>query len=114
MLWYQQFRSLDTRSKVTVGAMAAVLFIVLLIVVNGLLHGGNVLLGAINFLEWVAILVGVAGLYVYAARQFGLPLPVALQSPEDEPHRNWRVLAMSLIVIVFSVLAMMVQHMVKL
>ena len=113
MVWYQQFRSLDTRSKVTVGVMAVVLVVVLLVAVNGLLHGGNALLGAISFLEWIAILVGLAGLYVYAARQFALPLPVALQSPEDEPHRNWRVLAMSLIVIVFSLLAMMVQHMVK-
>lgn len=113
MLWYQQFRSLDTRSKVTIAATAVVFVAVLLIAVNGLLHGGNALLGAIYLLEWVAILVGVAGLYVYAARQFGLPLPVALQSPEDEPHRNWRVLAMSLIVIIFPILAMIVQRMLK-
>jgi archaellum biogenesis protein FlaJ (TadC family) len=113
MLWYQQFRSLDTRSKVTVGVMVVVLAVMLFVAVNGLLHGGNALLEVIFLLEWVAILVGIAGLYVYTARQFRLPLPVALQSPEDEPHRNWRVLAMSLIVIVFSVLAMMIQHMVK-
>ena len=113
MLWYQQFRSLDTRSKVTVGAMVVVVAVLLLIAVNGLLHGGNALLGVIYFLEWLAILVGVAGLYVFVARQFGLPLPAALQSPQDEPHRNWRVLAMSVIVIVFPLLAMIVQRMVK-
>lgn len=113
MLWYQQFRSLDTRSKVTVGVVVVVLAVILLIAVNALLHGGNALLGVIYLLEWVAILVGVAGLYVYVARQFRLPLPAALQSPQDEPQREWRVLAMSLIVIVFPILAMIVQRMVK-
>lgn len=113
MFWYQQFRSLDSRSRVMVGAFIVVLAVILLIAVIALLHGGNAVLGVIYFLEWLAILVGVVGLYVYAARQFRLPLPAALQSPEDEPQRDWRVLAMSLIVIIFPILAMIVQHMIK-
>ncbi|HZS78697.1 MAG TPA: hypothetical protein VFA41_18950 [Ktedonobacteraceae bacterium] len=58
----------------------------------------------INIIASLAIVGGIVGLAIYAARQMGWPLPEFLQVPAEDRDQNWRLLCMSLIAIVMPLL----------
>lgn len=63
----------------------------------------------INIICSLAIIGGILGLAIYAARQMRWSLPEFLQVPADERDQNWRLLCMSLIAIVMPLLIIYVR-----
>ncbi len=86
------------------------LFLLVSLVIGLFALHGDFLLIYRNILASIAILVGLLGLFVYLARQFGWVLPSFLQVPEERRDQNWRLLAMSLAAIAFPVLMIITQQ----
>jgi len=64
----------------------------------------------LNLITGIAVLTGVFGLLIYAARQLGWSLPSFLQVSEERRDENWRLLAMSLAVIALPLIVIVTRH----
>jgi hypothetical protein len=106
----QQLRSIPSQYKLLVGLALLALFLLASLVIGLFVLHGDFLLIYRNILASIAILVGLLGLFVYLARQFGWALPSFLQVPEERRDQNWRLLAMSLAAIAFPVLMIITQQ----
>jgi len=108
---YQELRP-TSRAK---GTMGLGLIIVALFLVVGIVAGllsplKDVPSVYISIIVSISILGGMIGLYVAAARQFSLWLPLSLRLPEKNRDQNWRLLALSLFAIGFPLITVMIER----
>ena len=104
----QQGRSSASQEKLTLGAIG--LFLVVAIVAGLLFPHTDISSAYLNIIASISILAGILGLYIAAARQFGLWLPSHLQVAERRQDQFWRLLAMSLAAIAFPLIIIVIQH----
>src|SRR5260370_7212079 len=95
----QQVRPSASQEKLTLGAIG--LFLVVAIVAGLLFPHTDISSAYLNIIASISILAGILGLYIAAARQFGLWLPFFLQVAEKSRDQFCRLLAMSLAAIAF-------------
>ena len=113
---YQQLRPTTSQTRRTIGFGLIVIAVLLLVaILAGLLSPHkDVTTVYLNIIASICILAGVVGLYVTAARQFGLWLPPTLQVPEKSWDERWRLLALSVAAIAFPLLILWIQWMLTL
>jgi archaellum biogenesis protein FlaJ (TadC family) len=108
---YQQLRPTTSQTRRTIGFGLIVIAVLLVVaIVAGLLSPHkDVTTVCLNIIASICILAGVVGLYVTAARQFDLWLPLPLQVPEKSRDERWRLLALSVAAIAFPLLILWIQ-----
>ncbi len=113
---HQQLRPTTTQARGTrvLGLVVIAVFLVVAIVAGLLSPHKDVTTVYLNIIASICILAGVVGLYVTAARQFGLWLPLSLQVPEKSRDERWRLLALSVAAIAFPLLILWIQWMLTL
>jgi archaellum biogenesis protein FlaJ (TadC family) len=104
----QQVRPSASQEKLTLGAIG--LFLVVAILAGLLFPHTDISSAYLNIIASISILAGILGLYIAAARQFGLWLPFFLQVAEKSRDQFWRLLAMSLAAIAFPLIIIAIQH----
>ena len=102
----QQVRSDVSQEKLTLGAIG--LFLVVAIAAGLLFPHTDLPSAYLNIMASISILAGILGLYIAAARQFGLWLPSFLRAAEKSRDQFWRLLAMSLAAIVFPIIIIVI------
>ena len=106
----EQIRPASYQQRLTVGLGLLALFLVVAIVAGMLAPGRDFFLVLRNILSSIAILAGLLCLLIYAARQMGWWLPSSLRIPAGERDQDWRLLALSLVVIVLPLIMLLTQH----
>jgi hypothetical protein len=106
----EQIRPVSYQQRFAIGLGIVAVFLFVALVIGLLIPGGSVLLVLRNILASIAILAGLLCLLVYVARQVGWRLPTMLQIPEDEQDQNWRLLALSLAIIILPLVMLLIQH----
>ena len=106
----QQFRSMPPQYRLAIGLSLFAVFLIIFIVAGLLAPGGDFMLVYLNLITGIAVLTGVFGLLIYAARQLGWSLPSFLQVSEERRDENWRLLAMSLAVIALPLIVIVTRH----
>jgi archaellum biogenesis protein FlaJ (TadC family) len=104
----QQVRPGASEEKLRLGAIG--LFLVVAIVAGLLFPHTDISSAYLNIIASISILAGILGLYIAAARQFGLWLPSLLQVAKKSRDQFWRLLAMSLAAIAFPLIIIAIQH----
>jgi heme/copper-type cytochrome/quinol oxidase subunit 4 len=104
----QQVRSDASQEKLTLGAIG--LCLVVAIVAGLFFPHADLPSTYLNIIASISILAGILGLYIAAARQFGLWLPSFLRVAEKSRDQFWRLLAMSMAAIVFPIIIIAVQR----
>src|SRR5215472_13569307 len=104
----QQVRSDASQEKLTLGAIG--LFLVVAIAAGLFFPHTDLPSAYLNVIASISILAGILGLYIAAARQFGLWLPSFLRVVEKSRDQFWRLLAMSLAAIIFPIIIIVIQH----
>ena len=109
---HQQLRPTTSQTRSTIGFGLIVIAVLLLVaIVAGLLSPHkDITTVYLNIIASICILAGVVGLYVTAARQFGLWLPPTLRVPEKSRDEKWRLLALSVAAIVFPLIILWIQR----
>jgi archaellum biogenesis protein FlaJ (TadC family) len=106
----QQLRSVSRQQQLMIGLGVVALFIVVSIVAGMLAPGRDLLLALRNIFASIAILAGLLSLLIYLARRLDCWLPPALQVSKEERDQDWRLLALSLVIIALPVLMILIQH----
>jgi len=109
---YQQLRPTPSqyRSNWSLVLIVIVVFLVVAIVAGLLSPLKDVPSVYLSIIVSISVLAGLIGLYVAAARQFGLWLPQSLHVPEKSRDENWRLVALSLAAIIFPLIIVMISR----
>ena len=106
----EQIRPASQQQRLMVGLSLLALFLIVAIVAGMLAPGRDFLLVLRNILVSIAILAGLLCLLIYTARQMGWWLPSSLRLAQDERDQDWRLLALSIVVIALPLIMLLTQH----
>ncbi len=109
---YQELRPIpsQTGSKRTLGFIIVALFLVVAIVAALFSPLKDLPSIYLSMIVSICVVGGLIGLYVAAARLFNLWLPQSLRLAEKGRDQTWRLLALSLIAILFPLIVLMVER----
>jgi MFS family permease len=109
---YQQLGPTPSQAKGTLGLGLIVIAVILVVAILAVLLSPHkdFFSTYLTVIASVCIMAGLAGLYVAAARLFGLWLPPSLRMTEKSRDYIWRLLALSLIAIIFPLIMLMMQR----
>jgi hypothetical protein len=109
---YQEWRPTpsQTRSTRTLGFVIVAMFLIVAVVAALLSPFKDLPSIYLSMIVSICVLGGVIGLYVAAARLLDLWLPDSLRMTEKGRDQTWRLLALSLIAILFPLIVLMVEH----